>query len=275
MVYLDQVGDDAFVVTNVVTAESRALPPGQMWDMTFDEETGAGVLFSVAEGGGQQMLVTECLQQSVFVDSDSQHHVLMEGHAGFKPVSWERAMASHKPAAATITLGATQASLEICAWVFRVDRPGKQKAFWDICAFYKGLGMDSYKGFPSKWFFNLHPVWAAYLEQHFAKHQLVLSTHAGMSAGKAETVPWYLRCLPAPAVSTAGMLILLTRWAFCTKRCGGLGNEDQKEGAAQFLASFIREVVLVGVVFGPRASAGQVVRPVFPEGGGHPPASGM
>lgn len=246
IVFLDQVGEQAFILTNVVTGESKALPPGQVWDLEFDEDSGAGVVFSVSDDNERPMMVSELLKKTVFADDEGGYHVLMENQLGGKPVAWARALTAHLAAVATITLGPTQASLEMSVWVFRVDRPGKQKAFWDICAFYKGLGMDSYKGFPSKWFWNLHPVWSAFLKQHFAPDQFVLSTHTGLSSDKADVVPWHLRCLPASSVSTAGMLILLTRWAFCTKRCGGLGSQSQKEGAAQYLASFIREVVPVG-----------------------------
>lgn len=185
------------------------------------------------------------MKKVVFDGSDGDLYVLDEQKAGNMPYSLTRARAKHRSASVTMQLGATAAMASANAWAFIWPKSGDQRLYWDTFALYGNLKMTSYHKQPSKWlFFNQVPVWEADIAKMFAAEQFVYSCH-GLNIHKANELEWHMRCLPSPSVSTAGLIFLLARWAYASKRHGGLGAPAQRQGSVDILEALIAEERLV------------------------------
>lgn len=53
------------------------------------------------------------------------------------------------------------------------------------------------------------------------------------------------RCVSDPSMSTGGLLLMLVRWAFASKRMGGFECEKQRQAAREFLEALLGEAPLV------------------------------
>lgn len=243
MVALDHIGEATFCLTNLITAERRQLPMGE-WELMFDPGSGEGVVFNT-EGGGSELLVGELFKKVVFDGSGGDLYVLDEQKAGRFPCSLTRARAKHRGASVTLQLGATSAEASVKAWAFIWPKSGNPRLCWGIFALCGVLKMTSHHKQPSKWFFNQLPTWESAIATTFADQQFVYSCHGLNAHRKAINMDWHMRCLPTPAVSTAGFIYLLVRWAFSTKRHGGLSTPSQRQGSVAILEALVAEERLV------------------------------
>ena len=97
-------------------------------------------------------------------------------------------------------------------YVFHEPRPAKMRMFWTASCMYKYYRMTQYKGNASAWCSRSKAGWAKLWQHAFGSSQLVEGTTiTGKNKAKSE-LPFMLRCLPEPSISTLGIISLAQRF---------------------------------------------------------------
>ena len=143
-------------------------------------------------------------------------------------------MCKHRLASATFRIGAVMSATVLPCAVFVRAWSASQRVFWDVSKFYELLGMKSYSGIPSKLIHDRSGGWKKTFNAAFGSDQICFSTFVHEKAVRRQAMPFSSRCLPFVGVSSAGVLLLLTKWAFTERYCRGAGRSYR--GAATCIA---------------------------------------
>ena len=102
--------------------------------------------------------------------------------------------------------------------VFRMGRHAGMQVFWNLHDLHSILGL-SHK-WKSKWVHKSLQPWKTYLNSMVGSSEhFIMSSVGGCLIDK---LPWSVRCLPWPAVSSMGLLALLGRFCSSCRMQGGL-----------------------------------------------------
>lgn len=109
---------------------------------------------------------------------------------------------------------------------FARPRHCKPYLHWDLVVFYTTLGFNSFGGLPSRWLGGA-PRWIDFLASATGGSHIVLSTCYSEQTTHRSKLPFADRCTPSTSASTAGILILLARWAFAPRPKGGCSKAEE------------------------------------------------
>lgn len=112
---------------------------------------------------------------------------------------------------------------------------------WNVLCLCRILQLQSYKGVPSKWAFNCRQPWLAWMEEAGvapADHVMQSALSNSVNSQRSSTA-----CLPSPSLSTAGLVVCLCRWAYCTPQFGGLRTVAARQLAEDFLFAVLASAV--------------------------------
>ena len=238
-IFLDQIGVDTYVCTNIVTHERRQLPPGQ-WEAIYDPSLDCYV-FAGGEDGNEAIDVEEFMTQTPLKHPDSDEiYIASEGANGQQVKSLQELRSRFRTLDVELSIMPTNAQLKWSVFVFHRPRPLASRAFWSLISAYKALGLTTYTGQPTMWVYRCQMSWAKTFAQAFGEDQLIVSsTHLTNDCKREKTSIFDDRCLPATSVSTVGLLWLLYRWSALTPRQGGMTVGARKDAAEAVARSLI------------------------------------
>ncbi len=234
MVFVDQVTQNTWQLTNVVTYERKQLPASWV-ELVFDHGSGgAAVSLVSADGTCNVQDVEELLKIEVY-EEEGTNAVFICTPGSSKPFSVTSHRCKHKVAKLKLHLTSSNQSTELAIFLFKRPRVPNQVVYWSLLDLYHILGMRSYKGVPSKWAWNIEKKTGIKMQQIYNSVQWCLGTYVSDEAAGKKARPQCERCLPAPSVSTVCLLELLVRWAFATRERAGVGDVVVKRHSTQLL----------------------------------------
>ena len=241
--FLDQGPDGKQVLTDVITHEAHEL--GEEYELIMDPGSGFGVLASLrgSQESGDVVQVDKIMKKRLFKSSTGELFLVTSQSTTLEKTSMDFVMSQFRQAEAKFSFDSCNASGGLILYVFKKERASLQRCFWDLFKLYKMLKMTQYRGQASKWVWNLREKWATLLSDSFGRGQIIMSCHGNQSNKVIKELEPAYRCLPNPAISTVGLLTLLSRFAFNSKKHGGLDNDTQREGAGELLKLLLKQAV--------------------------------
>ena len=242
---LDQLpGMGCFQLTNIITDEIRVLPVCHGgWILEFDED-GNGVCASVVDDVEEcQVVDLNCFQTQLFRDADTEEVFVQK--PGENPQSLQTMRCRYTNAVCHVSPGTSAAKYDVNCCVFHIARPCNQRVWWDVQCLYTNFGLQSYGGVPSNWVAKRHKAWSRLFVSVLGCDQPIHSSH-GNKVGDPRNWEWH--CTPTTCVSTAGLLLLLQRFALATTEMGGFSptERDPQKGAKELLMRLLEPVMDAG-----------------------------
>ena len=155
LISVDRVNDSQYVITNTLTLEQFKLPPGT-WTAEYSEESGFGAAIKdEADPDGTHSIVYfhKVLEKTLLQISSTDEIVCSEvAKNGQERISsFDDLRTQHRLGTAKVFIGGTAASFEWEVAVFVRPRPGCSRLSWNLFQCYRALGLQTYKGQPSRW----------------------------------------------------------------------------------------------------------------------------
>jgi hypothetical protein len=240
-IFLDESKGISYV-THMVTNERINLPKGE-WELEYDDD-GMAAVCGVRDNG------TEEGEPAHFVVNELFTTQLLNGDHGFylssedSTKSLSDLQGRFRDATATLTIAPTNAKTAVHAFVFRRARACKMRVFWGLHQFFTLLRMQGYASKPSNWVSHRLHTFERTVQEVYGIGHVVHSTHGNLGQ-KHAAQPWPTRCLPALAISSCAMLLLLHRWAYADTAMNGLSEKqgDARDAAVCVFRSFISYAV--------------------------------
>ena len=165
-VFLDRVGENSWLLTDVLTYEVVKLEHGE-WGMEIDDETGRACVFREDEDNDNAFkLVQEIFAKDVFEDAKGRLYI-SAGASDATPQSLEALRCVHKRAEVTLKLGVTSATATMRVVVFRRARHAGQLVFWYLFDLCKLLNIRGFSTQASKWVWDSMSTWKKALAASF------------------------------------------------------------------------------------------------------------
>lgn len=240
-IFLDQVSENEWVLTDVLTHQSQRVPGGGPWTLVQAGDCGELAIVqddSASDQDPEVHLVEDLL--AVSVHQDSNDVVFFSGGQFGKLQRMEKVLCMHKVGEAKIRLSDGMAMSEVGVMVVRWHRALGVRVFWAAFDIYRALGVTCHSKQPSKWFWNCAPAWERWLAEHFTGRQCILSKHGGYSSPDSAPVPFSERLFEQPAMSTLAFVVQLARWAWCPPQRGGLRDKMAIAAAKQALRALLK-----------------------------------
>ena len=117
----------------------------------------------------------------------------------------------------------------------RVDRQ-RCRYYWNLFDLYKALGLCTYSKQPSKWVWDCSERW---MKLFFAAGLRPDTFIASTATRGLSHLLFQDRCLPTPATSTTGLLVLLATWSLDSAKRGGLRAQGPRHAASDLLRAFV------------------------------------
>ena len=241
VVVLQRRANGSQLLLNTLTQEEVLLEPpeGGEWYLDYDEDN-AAFLYSDNDAI-DPIPCDEKLAEMVCVGEDGEQYTVSQ-HDGHEPcvTKLKHLLQKHFLGHAHLQVSAVAAKLDIPVAWFTVPGPGGQ-CQWSLLDLYKQLqlGTGRAKALPGKW---RQDGWAAWsrslagvgLEGALLKASPYEGEEGGGDAGR--------RVLNFPSVSTAGLLVLLSVWAFLPRSSGGLKESQCVEACRDVIKCFCRAI---------------------------------
>lgn len=255
MIDLTEIAEGEFMISHRVTMERKALPAGR-WLVEYDEDGyGCAVDESASGGDGGVVLLEELLQRCLYREPGGALVVGLEGARGNrKLVALGDLSRRNEPVKFTWLIGAARLPLSLEGVRLFWPKSG-MRFFISITPLYSQLRLDSYKGFPSKWFYQSKKAWQQSLARWGFEHHILASAS---NQSEEHLVKSQERFLATPAVSLLAFLHLLVTWSTAPAPLGGLRAVESRSIASEVLGGLLRCVAL--------QNEGIVVRLDFEEG---------
>lgn len=240
-IFLDQVSENEWVLTDVLTHQSQRVPGGGPWTLVQAGDCGELAIVqddSASDQDPEVHLVEDLL--AVSVHQDSNDVVFFSGGQFGKLQRMEKVLCMRKVGEAKIRLSDGMAMPEVGVMVVRWHRALGVRVFWAAFDIYRALGLTCHSKQPSKWFWNCAPAWERWLAEHFTGRQCILSKHGGYSSPDSAPVPFSERLFEQPAMSTLAFVVQLARWAWCPPQRGGLRDKMAIAAAKQALRALLK-----------------------------------
>jgi hypothetical protein len=144
-IFLDQVSEDRWQLTDIVTHEKRAL--SGTWQLYFDDETGRAALIEQVEGADDRVsLVEDMMKFDVGMCKDGECYLLQASAIGPKHRSLDMMRSRFVQATVTIKVGSMLAGLAFETYVMKRPRQCRMSVFWDTHRLYNLLGLRCFGG---------------------------------------------------------------------------------------------------------------------------------
>jgi len=236
-IFCDHIGGQS-VVTHMLTQESKAI--SKLWRL---ETTADGlVVCLVSCDDPEDMLdLEEVLAKKVVTSNKTQELMVIEQMGSKKKSSpLDDLITCHKPGQVQLKVGASSASATINVFVFARPRSYGQRVFFSLCSLYNFMQMTAYGGQPSDWVARGQKTWLGDLEKLIGPGTcIIFGTYLSDRTAQRASLPWSLRCLPEPSISTFACLVMCCRWAWKSKQGGGLGNTTSCQSAELLLSNLL------------------------------------
>lgn len=233
LVFLDARGtgqNNSLVHTT--TLELRALPPGD-WFLIFDDGVGA-VCNSL--GNGEHLLLEDYMHRQLFATDDGE--LIVTDRAKEPPhnrFNLTHRLRSFESLEATIFAGPTLARHKINLYLMSWPRQS-MRFYWSLNNLYRHCVMTCYQGVASKWVHESRGAWTrAWIARGFSEDHLVRTSQVTSSEVDASKA-----FLPHSAVSSFGIVSLLSRFSGSTTQQGGLRSETSRRAASCLLEGLIQ-----------------------------------
>lgn len=239
-VFLDRVGDACFQLTEVLS-HARVVLRG-FWELLKDEASdGLAVVGQDAAGEPQFAFVEDKLGKDIYTNEQGERFVVVRvGGQITRHQSLDARMCRYKDADIELAMGNTSAASGMVAYIMAHARSCEQRVHWGLFHLYGLLALTTFAGKRCKWTNAGLPAWTRLLQPHLGKEHFIFSKHWNLGAEKMDSLPWWQRCLPELAVSSVGLLRLLSQWAFCSFTKGGFKAEQSCRAAKEMLESLLR-----------------------------------
>jgi hypothetical protein len=254
--HLDRIGAFRWVLTDVVTRESKPLPEGD-WGFEFDDDPEMAAVVRLSEPSDPQFLLVDEFMTTGAAKNDDGEIFLRDSSRDSKYYPLERLRTTHRVGCVQLRLGAANTAKPFDVFVLKWARACGQRVHWGLKHFYEALGMKSYDGEYSKWVWSSLKPWRKVLERHLPGNHFILSNHANAGCKKQEDLPYSDRMLDQPAISSVALLLLLSRWSRSKPQAGGLIEVACKAAAGEVLDAMLAEASrrcqgkLIEIVFDP------------------------
>lgn len=213
-----------------------------LWDLEVDEDSGDCVLVKFVAGEEEYLSPEEVLGTDVCENAATGERLLVNTATDPPTVvqSLDEMDSKHRAGTATLAVGACAASVEMAVYVFQRPRIARQQSYWSLTDLYGILGLQTFNKQPSKWMWSKDKSWERMFTSMLGGHQIVYGAHLRADTAWA-AIRWPQRCLPSTCVSTAGLLILLVRFAFLPMPSGGVHN-DSRRACLEVLAALLKGI---------------------------------
>lgn len=102
--------------------------------------------------------------------------------------------------------------------------------------------MTTFNKTPSKWVHYIIPVSGRRLQAFFdAEGRFLFSRRLNVSQQKAQSVPWYSRCLPHTSASSLQLFIMVHTFAFLVPERGGLKDIGARKAAIGLFEALVKK----------------------------------
>lgn len=197
-IFLDEVGDKLFQLTDIVSGERVVLPLGE-WALQFDDEASPkfAVLVDMENPEANVRCVEDRLQKDIFAHLDGERFLVSQADRSTRR-SLDDMLARYRSAEVVVRLGPSSARAVFLVHIMAMPRACSARVFWQLPDLYKACSMTSFAKQPSKWSHHVMLNTGKKMANIFKGERFLLSRHSNISKKNAEEVPWWSRCLPAP-----------------------------------------------------------------------------
>lgn len=237
-VYLDQIGERMFALTNTTTLERRDLPVGH-WELEFDNE-GYGILIGSEGSEPASILVEEFMARKLY-EKDSGEFIVVDARQdpGADTYSLDLLTQKYVESFMDLVWGPNKQKLRIAVCILRWPRQ-EARTFLSFADLYVAFGLDSYDNQWSKWAWTGWPRWQSYLNSLGLKGHLLQSTMNKGAHGETGDLGRTVAILPAASGSVWAVMALCLRWGSPARTRGTLAKAEHRTVAMWMLASLIR-----------------------------------
>lgn len=248
-IFLDQVDEDRFQLTDVVLQQRVALPAGEY--SVVDDDGDDVILAAVYPDGDTAAVDAESFfKLTLFTSNTTAELFTIDETVGSSSLrSFWDFQAKHRSGSVEVNvLGG--ASFPFDCFVFQMPRAGKQRLYWSMHSIYDFIKIDSFKNTPSKWAFRCCERW----ERRFpidGGGQIVYGNYVSSHTAKRLQLAFPAKCLQVTSVSTFGLLFQMAKWAWSPAHYGGFDMKreascEQVKAAQSFLNSVAQTVKVYG-----------------------------
>ena len=237
-VFVDHIGSQT-VVTHALTLESKTLD--RLFNLELSDDGTVGMVVSCDDDEDQLDLDDDVFTKRVVLKHSTQEYlVIQKVGSKCKTSNWADMFSSHKAGQLHLLVGASSATAELDTYIFAKPRSFGQRAFVSLHSVYKFMQLTAYKGQSCDWVDRCYNKWLDALQQHCGPGTyFVHSTFMHGKLPKKATLPWIERCLPSTSISTFGLLIMCSRWAWKSPQGGGFIDNKHRQCSELLLASLL------------------------------------
>ena len=233
-------------VTDFLTCEVQELPPCIKDPMLeIDDETGRAVILSSSDAD-QHVVMDHFMRKLLFADpSDGHKQILVDERAGgSKHFDFDVYRCRYRGGTLETTAPTLDAPLSMEAYIFAHARAAGCHVYWSFHCMYTLMGLKQYKGESGKWFYNSFSAWERLLMPGLGAGHIIHSTQSH------QDVPWHMRCLPSPSISSVGWVRLMSALIWNSSRAGGFASDAYRSSAIDLMRSMLAWMVGLRGSFG-------------------------
>jgi len=222
-------------VSDIITHQVCTLPPAQGWELECDSE---GYAIALVSSGGAELDLDEQLPQTLYALPDGRELTLLsEPGEGFKKTFLDTARPMYCSMLISIKVGCMLSVLGLSCAIFDMARGGCQ-VFWSLSSIAESMKFGMFKGDYTRWAWQSLPQWQNKLKSlGLSSCHLLRSMQYAPNKRKQGADPD--RVLSFQAASTVGLMALLSQWAHCSPRQGGIKSAREKQCATDLLQAFV------------------------------------
>ena len=221
--------------SDIITHEVCTLPPARGWELECDSE---GYAIALVSSEGAELDLDELLPQTLYALPDERQLTLLsEPDTGFKKTYLDTASAMYCTMLINIKVGCMLSILGLSSALFDMARGGCQ-VFWSLSSIAESMKFGMFKGDHTRWAWQGLPQWQnSFRSLGLSSCHLLRSMQYASNKRKQGADPD--RVLSFQAASTVGLLALLSQWAHCSPRQGGIKSAREKQCSADLLQAFV------------------------------------
>ena len=218
---------DGTQITHMITAERHVLP-GVGWEFVWSEDGHGCVVRDNDSSEGEIIDLDDLFNQVLFTCPGTGEHWTLD--RGVR-VNLDMQASMHKLATVDLPVGASSANLQVQCAVFQRFRFAANRLYWSLSDLFKLMAIPWDQ--PSRWVWRCKDRWRATCKDVYGHDEchVILSNNGAPTSGAKAALPWRLRCLPFPALSTAALLHMTHRWTLMSRAKGGLEQKESREAA--------------------------------------------
>ena len=231
---LDKTGEGEFSVCHVVALQTLKLKAIEAELVeTADDDM---ILMTLGEDIVPKFHELNDVWKVVMYKDATSGKVYVHQKASGKTLELSTFRSRHQVMSCEVNCTSSAASASVDCYKMLHPRAPNQRIFWSMHSLYQLLGLTGYQGKASRWsHFQLEKMQKRMAPMHHVPQMIFGWYVAVISEDKRGSLPYEDRCLPAPSVSTFGLIINLMTWSSSPPNHGGFKEDESRMHAKQLL----------------------------------------